>query len=141
MLASIFGASLMKQIFSALIFTLVASVAAAAHHSFSAEFDPTQPVTLTGTITKVERTNPHGWIFIDVKRPDGSVVNWAVETGAPTQMARRGVTRDTIKAGMVVEVRGYRARDGSATVNGDDIRLPDGRSIMLTDTPRQGTSN
>ena len=127
----------MKQVFSALILTVVASVGAAAHHSCSAEFDPTQPVTLTGTITKVERTNPHGWIFIDVKRPDGSIVNWAVETGAPTQMARRGVTRDTIKIGMVVEVRGYRSRDGSATVNGDDIRLPGGQSFFLADNPGQ----
>lgn len=111
--------------------SLLAVTPLSAHHSFSAEFDAQQPVTLTGTVTKVEITNPHGWIFIDVKRPDGSVVNWAAETGAPTQLARRGLTRNTIKVGMVVEIRGYRAKDGSPTVNGDDIRLPDGRSLML----------
>lgn len=110
---------------------VLGGIPVAGHHSFSAEFDATLPVTLTGTITKVERTNPHGWIFIDVKRPDGSVVNWAIETGGPLQLARRGITKDTLKIGMLVEVRGYRAKDGSATANGDDMRLPDGTNLFL----------
>jgi hypothetical protein len=102
-----------------------------AHHSFSAEYDAQLPVTLTGTITRVERTNPHGWIFIDVKRPDGSVVNWGIETGGPLQLARRGVKKDTLKIGMAVVVRGYRAKDGTATANGDDMKLPDGTNLFL----------
>jgi hypothetical protein len=89
------------------------------------------PVVLTGTITKVERTNPHGWIFIDVKRPDGTVVNWAIETGGPLALARRGIKKDTLAAGMVVVVRGYRAKDGSATANGDDMKLPNGQNLFL----------
>ena len=110
---------------------LLAGVPVLAHHSFSAAYDLQLPVALTGTITKVEWTNPHGWIFIDVKRPDGSVVNWGIETGAPTALARRGVKKGVLAVGMVVEVRGYRAKDGSATANGDDLRLPDGRSLLL----------
>jgi len=102
-----------------------------AHHSFSAEYDAQLPVILEGKITKVERTNPHGWIFIDVKRPDGSVVNWAIETGGPLALARRGISRDTLKVGMDVVVRGYRAKDGSATANGDNMKLPNGQNLFL----------
>lgn len=104
---------------------------AQAHHSFSAEYDAQLPVVLQGKITKVERTNPHGWIFIDVKRPDGSVVNWAIETGGPLALARRGIKRDTLAVGMEVVVRGYRAKDGSATANGDDMKLPNGQNLFL----------
>jgi hypothetical protein len=114
-----------------IISLLITAMPLLAHHSFSAEYDAQLPVTLTGTITRVERTNPHGWIFIDVKRPDGSVVSWGIETGGPLQLARRGVKKDTLKIGMVVVVRGYRAKDGSATANGDDMKLPDGTNLFL----------
>lgn len=107
-----------------------------AHHSFSAEFDANLPVVLKGTLTKVERVNPHGWIFVDVRGPDGKVVNWAIETGAPNALARRGVGRDSLPIGTEVVVRGYRAKDGSATANGDDIKLANGQSFSLAGSLR-----
>ena len=118
---------------------LVASVAVlaaftmrvSAHHSFASEFDATKPISLKGSITKVERINPHGWIYIDVKQPDGKVVNWAIETGAPTALARQGIRRESIPVGLEVLVKGYRAKDGSATANGSSITLPDGRDLSL----------
>jgi hypothetical protein len=110
---------------------LAAAAPARAHHSFSAEFDAQLPATLRGTITKVERVNPHGWIFIDVKGPDGKVVNWAIETGGPLALARRGVTKDTLPIGMEIIATGFRAKNGSPTINGEDIRLPDGRKLFV----------
>jgi len=110
---------------------LLAAVPVLAHHSFSAEFDAQLPATLRGTVTKVERVNPHGWIFIDVKGSDGKVVNWAIETGGPLALARRGVTRDTLPIGMEIIASGFRAKNGSPTINGEDIRLPDGRKLFV----------
>jgi len=111
--------------------TILIPVSVAAHHSFSAEFDAQLPVTLKGTITKIERVNPHGWIFIDVKGPDGKVVNWAIETGAPLALARRGVTKDSLPVGTEIIATGFRAKNGSPTINGEDIRLPDGRRLFV----------
>lgn len=113
-----------------------------AHHAFSAEFDPKTPVTLQGPITKVELINPHAWIHIDVKSPDGKVEQWAVEGGTPNTLQRRGITRDTIKPGTVIVVAGYRAKDGSMRANGRDITLPDGRTLFMgssgTGAPKDG---
>ncbi|MDP8989996.1 MAG: DUF6152 family protein [Acidobacteriota bacterium] len=102
-----------------------------AHHSFAAEFDGTAVVTLKGVITKVERINPHGWIYIDVKSPDGSVTNWAVETGAPNALARLGIKKDSLPVGMEVVISGFRAKDGSNAINGNKITRTDGTDFML----------
>lgn len=102
-----------------------------AHHSFAAEFDATKPVSLKGAVTKVERINPHGWIYIDVKTTDGKVEHWAIETGAPNALARQGVRKDSIPIGLEIVVKGYRAKDGSTTANGSIITLPDGRDLSL----------
>ena len=110
---------------------LLAGVPLLAHHTFSAEFDPRQPVTLTGTVTKVEWVNPHGWIFLDVKRPDGVVENWGVETGAPYALTRRGADRSTFPIGLVIEVKGYRAKNGSTKANGEEVKLPNGKTLFL----------
>jgi hypothetical protein len=107
------------------------TVRVSAHHSFASEFDATKPISLKGSITKVERINPHGWIYIDVKQSDGTVKNWAIETGAPTALARQGIRRDSIPVGLEVLVKGYRAKDGSNTANGSSITLPDGRDFAL----------
>ena len=106
-----------------------------AHHSFAAEFDDGKPITLSGSITKVEMTNPHGWLYINVRDDDGSVQNWAVETGAPRALIRAGGNRDSLAVGTVIIVEGWLARDGTPTVNGRTIKFSDGRLITA------GTSN
>jgi hypothetical protein len=115
----------------ALGMTLLIPLSVIAHHSFSAEFDAQLPVTLRGKITKVERTNPHGWIFVDVQGPDGKVVNWAIETNSPLALARQGLTKDSLPIGTEIIASGFRARNGSPTINGEDIRLPDGRRLFV----------
>jgi len=105
---------------------------APAHHSFAGEFDVEKPIKLQGTVTKVEWINPHAWIHIDVKKPDGTVESWAIEGGTPNTLFRRGITRDSVKAGMEIHVDGYLARDGSNKANGRDLTLPDGKKLFLS---------
>jgi uncharacterized protein DUF6152 len=102
-----------------------------AHHSFAAEFDANAPVTLRGTITKMEWINPHSWIHIDVKNPDGTVTEWMVEGGTPNTLFRRGFTREAVKAGMEITVEGYRAKNGANRANGRDLILKDGRRLFM----------
>ena len=121
---------------------LAAVVPVAAHHAFAAEFDANQPVTLKGAITKVEWTNPHIWIFVDVKGDDGKAVNWAVEGGAPNALFRRGFNKNSLAVGTEVVMEGYHAKDGSNKINGRNMALPDGRTLFLgssgTGAPRDG---
>ena len=102
-----------------------------AHHSFAAEFDADKPITLKGTLTKIEIINPHGWIYVDVKTPDGKVENWAIEAGSPNILMRRGITKDTVKVGQKIVVEGYQSKDGSRRANGRDLTLPDGTKLFL----------
>jgi hypothetical protein len=110
---------------------LLATTPATAHHSFAAEFDEKQPITLKGTLTKMEWMNPHGWIYIDVKGPDGKVVNWAIETGGPNALLRRGVRKTDFPIGSEVTVTGYRAKSGLPKANGTTVKLADGRDFFL----------
>lgn len=103
----------------------------AAHHSFSAEFDHTKPVALTGTLTRMEWINPHGWIYIDVKQSDGSVVNWAIETGGPNALMRRGIRKTDFPIGAEVAVKGFLAKKRAHTANGRTVTLPDGRDLFF----------
>jgi WD40 repeat protein len=113
------------------------------HHSFAAEFDGTKPVTLKGTITRVEWVNPHGWIYVAVKGADGTVVNWAVETGGPNALSRRGVRKSDFPVGTEVVITGYKAKNGTATANAQNLTLPDGRQFFAgssgTGAPGDGT--
>ena len=105
---------------------------ARAHHAFSAEFDANKPVHFPdAVVTKVQLINPHSWIHVDVKGPDGKVENWAIEAGSPNILMRRGITKDTVKVGQKIVVEGYQSKDGSRRANGRDLTLPDGTKLFL----------
>jgi hypothetical protein len=104
---------------------------AAAHHSFAAEFDLNQPIKLRGVVTKVEFMNPHSWIYINVKKDDGSMEEWAVEGGTANTLFRMGLNKNSLSVGTEIIVDGYRARDGAMRANGRDVTLPDGNKLFL----------
>jgi hypothetical protein len=103
---------------------------AAAHHSFAAEFDVKKPITLTGKITKMLWSNPHAWLYVDVTRPDGKVVNFKIEFGSPNGLYRNGWRKEDLPVGAVVTVDAYLARDGSPTANGQRVTMADGRALF-----------
>jgi len=119
----------MKHVLLSFI-VLTAAAPAFAHHAFSAEYDGDQPVTLKGTLTKLEWTNPHGWLYLDVKDDGGKVVSWAIEFGAPNALLRRGLRKTDFPEGIELIVKGYRAKNGTPTINGTSVKLPDGRSLF-----------
>ena len=104
---------------------------ASAHHAFAAEFDAKKPVNFKGTITTMECVNPHTWLHVSVKNPDGTTVNWAIEAGTPNVLFRRGFTRNSLLPGTEVAIDGYQAKDGSRRANGRDVTFADGRKLFL----------
>jgi len=102
-----------------------------AHHAFAAEFDAKRPVKLRGTVSKMEWINPHAWIHVDVKGPDGNVVSWMIEAGTPNTLFRRGFTKNSLALGTEILVDGYQAKDGSNRANGRDVTFTDGRKLFL----------
>lgn len=110
---------------------VLAAAPAVAHHAFSAEFDAKKPVHLEGLVTKIEMINPHAWVHLDVKGPDGTVTTWMIEAGSPNVLLRRGFTLTTVTPGMTIVVDGFQAKDGSLRANGRNITLPEGRKLFV----------
>jgi hypothetical protein len=107
------------------------SVPVIAHHAFAAEFDANKRLQLEGTVTKMEWINPHAWMHIEVKKPDGTTEEWMIEGGTPNTLLRRGITRDSLKVGTIVKVYGYQAKDGSKRANGRDLTLQNGQKLFM----------
>jgi len=117
----------------AVVFALCAltTAGARAHHSFAAEYDSTKPVTLRGTITKVDWINPHAWIHLEARDADGNVAEWMVELGTPNVLIRRGFTKKSLEPGAEISVQGYLAKNGQNKVNGGSVTFPDGLKLFV----------
>lgn len=101
-----------------------------AHHSFSAEYDESKPVSVTGVVKKVEWQNPHIWFYVEVKDASGKVTTWGFSGGPPGMLQRRGITREVLKVGDVIKVTGFRAKDGSNNASGGNVTFADGRQVF-----------
>lgn len=119
LLAGVFGLALFFQLRPAW-----------AHHAFAAEFDAKAGIKLSGAVTKLEWTNPHAWLYVDVKDESGKVTNWGFEMGSPNSLIRQGWRRTALKEGDEVAVEGYAAKDGSNIANARSVMLPDGRKVF-----------
>ena len=123
----------MRQTMGVAVAALLGAIAlpVSAHHSFSAEFDSNRSVTLAGEVVMMEWVNPHSWLHIDVKQPDGSVERWKIEGGSPSVLMRLGWNRNSLPAGTRVTVVGFQAKDGSRRVSSRELVFPDGRQMNL----------
>ena len=110
---------------------LLTGVPVRAHHAFAATYDDTKPLVLKGTVTKVELINPHSWFWLDVKMPDGTVVNWGFEGGSPNSLIKNGVTKNTLPVGTEIIVNGYQAKSGEMKAVGVNMTFPDGRKLFF----------
>jgi hypothetical protein len=120
----------MTRTLLALCVLTAASAPAFAHHSEAAEFDQNDPVKVTGTIVKVEWLNPHVWFYVDVPDEKGNVTTWGFSGAPPGALMRRGITKEALRIGAVVNVEGSRARDGSNNASGRSVTFPDGRNVF-----------
>ena len=113
------------------ILALLVAVPARPHHAFAAEFDINRPIKLRGTVTKMDWINPHSWIHIDVKGPDGKITSWMIEGGSPNVLLRMGFTKDALPAGAEIVLDGFQAKDGSNRGVGKTLSFADGRKLFL----------
>ncbi len=120
---------------------LVPAVPVLAHHSFGAEYDAKQPVTLKGTVTKFEWTNPHARFYIDVKDENGTVTNWNLELASPNVLGRQGWTRHSLNIGDTITVEGSRAKDGAHMANARTVTLSDGKKVGARSADDGGPQN
>jgi Family of unknown function (DUF6152) len=120
--------------------SLMRPMAAQAHHSFAAEFDATKVVHLEGTVVQFAWVNPHSWIYMDVKKPDGTIEHWKIEGGAPSLLLRRGWNKNSVQAGVKVVVNAYQARDGALRASARDVTFPDGRTLDAASSYKQTES-
>ena len=104
---------------------------AVSHHSFAAEFDVSRPVMLRGVVQRMEFTNPHSWIYVEVTTDAGEVQEWAIEGAAPNALLRRGFNRNSLPSGTEISVRGFQARDRTYRAAGRDVELPDGSKLFV----------
>ena len=122
---------------------MLAGARVLAHHAFAAEFDSNKPVKFKATVTKMLWVNPHAWIYVDVKKPDGTVESWMIEAGTPNTLLRRGFTKASLAPGTEIFVDGYQSKDGSLRANGRDLTLPNGQTLFLgssgTGAPYEGS--
>jgi hypothetical protein len=128
------------MVFLSGILLALGAVPALAHHSFAAEYDSTKPITLKGSVTKMEWQNPHARFYVDVTDEAGKVTNWELELGSPNGLMRRGWTRNSLKPGDTVTVEGYLAKDGSKLANARNVTLGDGRKIFAGSSDDGGPS-
>ena len=115
---------------------LLAAAPAAPHHAFAAEFDINRPVKLTGAVTRIEWTNPHAWLFVDAKNDDGGVESWAIELVGINDLLRLGWGRNKVKAGDVVAVDGFGARNGTNTANAASVTLTSTGELLWASVPK-----
>jgi hypothetical protein len=131
-----------RRVFAAMVAACTISAAPLAHHSFAAEFDANKPVTLRGTLTRMDWVNPHGWIYMEITNAKGVKENWAIEAGAPNAMLRRGLRKTDFPPGIEIVVTGFLAKNGTHTANGRTVTLPDGREFFAgssgTGAPQDG---
>jgi Spy/CpxP family protein refolding chaperone len=113
------------------LYAVLAAAPAQAHHAFASQFDANKPVTLRGIVTKMEWLNPHTWIYVDLKKNDGSLEHWVVEAAGASALLSRGLTKDFLKLGSEVTVNGYQARDGSFIANGRDLALANSPPMFI----------
>ena len=116
---------------------LAATTPVDAHHAFSAEFDSEKPVKLTGSVTKLDWTNPHAWIYVDVKDESGKVANWGFELASPNGLMRNGWTRFSLKPGDVVTIEGSRAKNGSTNANAQVVVSSSGQRLFAGSSQAQ----
>jgi hypothetical protein len=119
-----------KTLCAAAIVLLLTTTPISAHHAFAAEYDENKRVTVSGTVTRFEWTNPHVWLYIDGKDESGKVTSWNIEMGSPGGMLHRGWTKAALKKGDQITVEGYGAKDGNNTANARTVTLPDGRKLF-----------